>query len=125
MQLKQRIKRIEQRMPMPVAIQEAKECKHPSADFDFYKDYPATGYEGERSVVKGHCNICGFDDYLWSFNALTEEQEQKRWELRMASQFWAGMEYDLSLINQNLLCYTPWSRISEVKEYYGKSAESN
>lgn len=123
MQLKRRIKRIESRISPVAVICEETECQHPSADFNFYKDYPAKGYEGERLVVKGHCNICGFDDYLWSFNALSDEQEERRWELR--SQFWAANDYDLSLVNQNLLRYTPWSRIEEVKEYYEKSNQAN
>lgn len=108
MNIKNRIKKLEQDFSIESIeeIEEAEICEHPPSMFNFRRDYPATGHSDRRLVVMGHCNKCGFDDYLWSFYALTEEQEERRQELKYASDFWGSMAYDLELINVGLIRYT-------------------
>jgi hypothetical protein len=90
-------------------------CEHPASMFKLRRDYPATGYSDRRSVIVGHCNACGFDDYLWSFNALTEDQENRRWELKYSSKFWESMAYDLELIEAGLIRYALFPPSPEVQ----------
>ena len=117
MNLKKRITKLEQNLPITSIeeIEEAKACEHPPSMFALRREYPATGYSDHRLVIKGHCNACGFDDYLWSFYALTEEQEARRWELKRASKFWEGMAYDLELINAGLIRYALFPPSPEVQ----------
>ncbi len=79
--------------------------------------YPVKGYSDQRLVVKGHCNACGFDDYLWSYYSLTEEQECRRQELN----FWEGNAYDLELLNAGLISYALYPPSPEVQiKFTGK-----
>lgn len=117
MNLRSRIRKLEQNVSMELIeeIEEAKICEHPPSMFNLRRDYPATGHADHRLVIMGHCDACGFDDYLWSFYALTEEQEARRWELKRASKFWEGVAYDLELINAGLIRYTPFPPSPEVQ----------
>ncbi len=113
MQLKQRIKQLEQKLLVksPAGSQERQECEHPPSMLKLYRVYPATGYSDRRLVTKGHCNACGFDDYLWSFYALTEEQEERRQSL----DFWECMAYELELLESGLIRYTVFPPSPEVQ----------
>ncbi len=86
-------------------------CEHSASMFKFYRDFPAKGYSDQRLVTKGHCNACGFDDYLWSFYALTEEKEHRRQELG----FWERMAYEVELIEAGLIKYSIFPTSPEVQ----------
>ena len=116
MNIKNRLKNLEQIASAKTTVNNEPEiCEHPASMFNLRREYPATGYSDRRLVIMGHCNVCGFDDYLWSFNALTEEQEIRRWELKYASKFWESMAYDLDLINAGLLRYALYPPSPEVQ----------
>ncbi|HLM60911.1 MAG TPA: hypothetical protein VK308_08915, partial [Pyrinomonadaceae bacterium] len=100
MSIENRLKKLEQNILIqPIEYSEPEICEHPPSMFALRRDYPASGYSDHRLVIKGHCNVCGFDDYLWAFYDLTEEQEERRQELRYASKFWESCAYDIELIN--------------------------
>jgi hypothetical protein len=86
-------------------------CEHPASMFKLRRDYPPKGYSDRRLVTKGHCNACGFDDYLWSFYALTEEQETRRQELG----FFERMAYEVELIEVGLIKYALFPPPPEVQ----------
>ena len=122
MSILNRIKKIEQKtLTQSIEEKEPEICKHPPSMFKLRRDYPASGYVDHRLVVKGHCNVCGFDDYLWAFYDLTEEQEARRQELFNSSAFWEGQAYDLQLINAGLISYTLYPPSPEVQiKFTGK-----
>lgn len=96
-------------------------CEHPPSMFTLRQEYPATGYCDRRMVICGHCNLCGFDDYLWSYYALTEEQEFHRQQLKYASDFWGLNSYYLELLNAGLISYAVYPPSPEVQmKFTGK-----
>lgn len=117
MNLKKRVTKLEQIFLVESIeeIEEAEMCEHPPSMFVLYRCYPAKGHSDRSLVVKGHCNNCGFDDYLWSFYALTEDQEAKRQELKYSSDFWGLNAYDLELINAGLMSYALFPPSPEVQ----------
>lgn len=123
MNLKTRLEKLEQNLLIESIeeIEKAEICEHPPSMFLLYRVYPAKGHSDRSLVVKGHCNGCGFDDYLWSFYALTEEQEAHRQELRYSSNFWGSQAYDLELINAGLMSYALFPPSPEVQiKFTGK-----
>jgi hypothetical protein len=117
MNLKTRLEKLEQNFLIESIepVEEVKICEHPASMFKLYRCYPAKGHSDRRLVVKGHCNVCGFDDYLWSFYALTDEQETRRQELIYASDFWGSQAYDLELIKAGLISYALFPPTPEVQ----------
>ena len=106
MNIQNRLKKIEQNLSTkPNTGIGPGVCEHPPSMFKLRQDYPVTGYADRRSVIVGHCNACGFDDFLWSHYALKDEQEEHRQELKYASKFWEWQAYDLELINAGLIKY--------------------
>jgi len=122
MSIENRLKKLEQNILIqPIEYSEPEICEHPPSMFALRRDYPASGYSDHRLVIKGHCNVCGFDDYLWAFYDLTEEQEERRQELRYASKFWESCAYDIELINAGLLRYALYPPSPEVQiKFTGK-----
>ena len=116
MNILNRIKKLEQNaLIQPIEESEPEICEHPPSMFELRRDYPASGHADKRLVIKGHCNVCGFDDYLWSFYALTEEQGERRQELRSASKYSEACAYDLELIKAGLLRYALYPPSPEVQ----------
>jgi hypothetical protein len=116
MNIKNRIRKIKTNPPVKQAAESEPEvCQHPPSMFKLYRDYPATGYSDSRLVVKGHCDSCGFDDYLWFGYSLTKEQGARRQKLIYASDYWAQCAYDLKLINAGLISYVLYPPSPEVQ----------
>ncbi len=76
--------------------------------------YAPTEYLSKRLITKGHCNNCGFDDYLLSFSRLTDDQEIRRFELQYASDYQGSIDYDLELIAGGFMDYTAFPPPVEV-----------
>jgi hypothetical protein len=119
MNIQNRLKKLEQNsltIETETTDCEAKPCEHPPSMFNLRRDYPAKGCLDRRLVTKGHCDNCGFDDYLWSFYNLTEEQENRRYELRHhSSEYYASDAYDLELIAAGLIKYALYPLPAEVQ----------
>ena len=128
MNIKNRLTKIEQTITSQRENKAAEDtetqcCEHPLSMFLLYRDYPPKGSLDRRLVVKGHCNGCGFDDYLWSFYNLTEAQETQRQELIDASDFFESMAYDLSLINAGLVGLTLFPPSPEIQARFTGKAD--
>jgi hypothetical protein len=122
MNIKNRLKKIEQNSSLEPKEADAPEvCEHPPSMFRLRRDYPAKGYPDRRLIIMGHCDVCGFDDNLWAFYSLTEEQEARRQELQRASDFWALDAYELELVNAGLIRYAVYPPSPEVQiKFTGK-----
>lgn len=80
-------------------------CDHSPSAFHFYREYPPKGYRNHELITKGHCDGCGFEDYMWSVYHLTDEQEDRRQDLMYGSDSRKARAYDLELIDAGLLDY--------------------
>ena len=127
MQLKQRIKKLENKNSNPNinpiqpksqyelnAIKQAN-CEHPKNAVKFFRDYPATGYTDKRLVANFHCHGCGFQGNLWKTNLLTNEQIEC-FHYVQRDDFHEGMKLELELVEQGLLSYVFWDDLENLSD---------
>jgi hypothetical protein len=116
MNIKSRLQKLEQNsLTIEAETEDCEACEHPPSMFHLRREYPPKEYADRRLITMGHCDVCGFDDHLWSYNALTEEQERRRQELKNASDFWGEIAYELELINAGLIKYALYPPPAEVQ----------
>ena len=68
-------------------------------------------------VIKGHCNRCGYDGYLWELIQAMEDQLDRMAELGN-EQTPEGRECIADLMREGLVTFTPWTNDPEQQEAY-------
>jgi hypothetical protein len=111
-----RLERLERSIPSADIIDGVGACNHPRESFHFYRVFAPLGYRSRGLITKGHCDHCGFDDYLWADYRLTEDHERRRDDLK--SDYREAWAYDLELINAGLIDYVPFPPPLAVQTQY-------
>lgn len=112
------------------------ECQHPPGAFKVHQDYPCLWREtkeGElqspyrwtkhilarisdhRLVIKGHCNKCGYESYLWDVTHTTEDQMDRLMELFFEGDREAHGVYATWLVENGYLDFVPWPPTQELR----------
>ena len=123
MGISNRLQRLESKLkgePESLTTYESKQfkCEHPPSAFRLYQDHPPAGYQPRCMITKGHCDSCGFDDYMLEDLGLTQDHHDRRCELNDTGDYHERRTYDLELIAAGLMNYVSFPPPLEIQERF-------